>query len=147
MKKKYKHKKENATAELCSDEYWYLIKFFDKNDNEINRFSIPKSLIENTNDWELIEEPQEKVIEGYIRNKAVDNLRYVHSHINFSEKQTDKNNIPATLILNPKKREEVEIYFMKKENIDLLINTAKITGESYNKNGNYNHKIKITIDD
>jgi hypothetical protein len=60
--KQYKHKTVNATAELCSDGYWYLIKYFDKDGDETTRFSIPKYLIENTNDWEEIKpEPKYKV--------------------------------------------------------------------------------------
>lgn len=113
-----------------------------------NRF-FRKDFVENNPDiFEKVEEPQEEVIEGFIRNKAIDNLKYIHSHIIFSEKQTDKNTIPATLIINPKPRKEYVRWVMK-EFIDNLENNYPIyrvlsTESDYEK---YCHKIKIIVEE
>ncbi len=149
--KKFKHKKINATAELCSDEYWYLIKYFDENENEINRFSIPKSLIENTNDWEEITEPQEKVIEGYVfkedtdENHPTKNLTF---YFNLEEGEKSADDIPARLILNPKKKRKYVRWVSKTslEHIEgcygdvILRLDCDITTKR-------EHKITITVED
>ena len=144
MKKKYKHKKENATAELCSDEYWYLIKFFDKNDNEINRFSIPKSLIENTNDWELIEEPKEKVVKGWVENKIIGDNWYEFVRYRIED---SKYNTPATLILNPKKKKEYVRWVTDDGLSFIMLNRARSFDSFNNTNDYYCHKIKITVEE
>ena len=107
-----------------------------------------KDFVEHNPDiFELLPEEKEEVIEGYVRYKAIDNTRYVHSHINFSEKQTEKNTIPATLIINPKKREEYVRWVTTgglkaiKEPLDYChIGLQKIFSPDF-------HKIKITICD
>lgn len=104
-----------------------------------------KDFVENNPDiFELIEEPQEEVIEGWAYTDDFKEFWIYKSN----EPDGIRAIIPARLILNPKPKKEYVRWVMK-EFIDNLKNGHPIyrvlaTESDYEK---YCHKIKITVEE
>jgi hypothetical protein len=116
--------------------------YYRKNTDGLSTY--PNVFIENNPDiFELIEEPQEEVIEGYAWERQEGKYHFVKPDQPIVEGAID-----SILILNPKKKKEYVRWVMK-EFIDNLktghpIYRVLATESDYEK---YCHKIKITVEE